>query len=223
MVRHSAGHAWERGKSVGSGDGEPGSDDPERSPDPGGEEDRGRGPGPNGTTTGRDVRRARTAVDPAGDAAEGADPDRAVHGPKRALVLRTAALRLPVPMVSGPARCNECLRRNDVLEESGAAAGSKDLRGVLQRSGRGGTAATAALGRTLHRGRHVDRSQRIAQELSKERRRQAAGGQWEQCRGELPRREAEERHARVDEPIPSRSCTARATDNRRSSATSGTC
>src|ERR1043166_6210453 len=101
-------------------------------------------------------------------------------------------------MVSGPARCNEHLRCDDVLEESGTAARGEDLRRVLRGGGRGSAAAATSVGRTLHRGRDADRSQRVAQELSEERRRQAAGRWWKQCRGELPRREAEERHARVD-------------------------
>ena len=181
------------------GDGDAGGADPEGSPDSGDQEGGRRRVEATGAAAFGDLLGARAAVDTAGSAAEGADSDRAVLGAVGEAVLRAAAVRLSVPVVSGPAGSGDGLRRDDIHQEPGAVAGGGFVRGVLPRGDRGGSPEPTAVGRTLHGGRDSDRGLCLDEELSPQERKGAPKEWRKQRRGGLQGSEAKQRDPRLDD------------------------
>src|ERR1019366_79028 len=152
------------------------------------------------TTVPQAVRENRAAVDRAGEVVASAPAASAVLGAQRTAVDGTARLQSAVPLVRGLEHGRRHLGCDRVHEKPRAPARWGHCRSLLPSRAPAGAGAESALGRALHRGWNATGSVGECEKLSTQgwQERRSAGRSW-QCDGGLPRGEAVEPDARIED------------------------
>ena len=144
------------------------------------------------------LRAERAALDPAGEAAARLAAAGVLLGALRAPADGAAGLQPAVPLVRRPGRRRPGVGRDGVHQEPRPAARGRDRGQVPARRARAAEGRGAAVGRALLGRRHADPGLGLDEELPAEGRQRRAAGAGPQRRARLPRREAQQRHPRLD-------------------------